>query len=250
VKQDIVIISRFTEHFKKVYDALLDYNMSISHFENTDEVKARLLKSSPAFLLLDFTIPGGDYFFKEFVYCYVRPKPFVIVSAEYPNGTARAAMLRRGADACVESPVIADEVLAVIEAAFRRERQGSWVQRGSLLPCIKYRDLEIDPLRRHVTMYGEPVALAAKEYTVLHFLATNAGKVLTKKEIYCAVWKENYDPKGTHVSDQISSLRRKLRLSNKDTDYIQTVFGVGYRFGMLVQNTALSDPVGRILTNS
>ena len=76
--------------------------------------------------------------------------------------------------------------------------------------------------------------LTRKEYDVLHFLAKHIGNVMTKEEIYIAVWKDRYNPKMTHVSDQISSLRHKLGLSSKDTNYIQTVVGVGYRFGRAV----------------
>lgn len=84
---------------------------------------------------------------------------------------------------------------------------------------------------RMVTMRGETVILTRKEYEVLCFLAKKAGTVLTKEEIYCAVWKSSYDPNSTNVADQISSLRFKLGLDRKDTTYIQTVIGVGYRFG-------------------
>lgn len=89
----------------------------------------------------------------------------------------------------------------------------------------------IDPLRRTVTMKDIQVALTAKEFDVLHVLAYHAGKVLTKEKIYKAVWGGEYNPSSTHVSDQISSIRRKLCLDSKCTCYIQTVIGVGYRFG-------------------
>ena len=83
-------------------------------------------------------------------------------------------------------------------------------------------------------MRDELIALTAKEFDVLYFLASHIGTVLTKEKIYNAVWREQYNPKGTHVSDQISSIRQKLGLSSKDMVYIQTVIGVGYRFGTLI----------------
>lgn len=57
------------------------------------------------------------------------------------------------------------------------------------------------------------------------------GTVLTKEEVYRAVWKSSYNPNSTNVEDQISSLRFKLGLKRKDTTYIQTVIGIGCRFG-------------------
>lgn len=83
-------------------------------------------------------------------------------------------------------------------------------------------------------MRGIPIVLTRKEYDILYTLATHIGNVMTKEEIYTAVWKDDYVPKMTNVPDQISSLRRKLGLSRKDTSYIQTVIGIGYRFGTLI----------------
>lgn len=80
-------------------------------------------------------------------------------------------------------------------------------------------------------MRGKPVSLTHKEYEVLCFLADHAGVALTKEEIFRAVWKSSYAPNSTNVADQISSLRCKLGLDRKDITYIQTVIGVGYRFG-------------------
>ena len=64
----------------------------------------------------------------------------------------------------------------------------------------------------------------------LLLLASKAGTALTKEEIYEAVWNASRDYMGTQVSDHIFTLRRKLGLDKKDQGYIQTVFGVGYRF--------------------
>ena len=68
-----------------------------------------------------------------------------------------------------------------------------------------------------VTMRGEPVSLTRKEYQVLSLLADHAGTILTKEEIYRAVWRAEYEPKSTNVSDQISSLQSKLGLVGTPT---------------------------------
>ena len=234
MKQDIVIVAHCTERFENVYTALLNNKMKVTHFGNTDDAKARLIVNSPAFVLLDYEIEGGDFFLKEIMNRYLWPRPFIIVSANFLDGKARAAMLRRGADACVDRPVIAGEVIAVIESVLRRGKQNAWNYRGVLESCIEYKELKIDPLRHQVTMRRKAVELTAKEFDVLYYLAGHCGMVLTKKEIFEAVWKNEYNPQSTNVSDQISSLRQKLGLSSKDTTYIQTVIGVGYRYGVLI----------------
>ena len=90
--------------------------------------------------------------------------------------------------------------------------------------------MTINKSLRTVTMRGKQVLLTRKEYDVLCVLISHIGKVLTKEEIYETVWNADRDYMGTQVSDHIFNLRRKLKLDKKDQNYIQTVFGVGYRF--------------------
>ena len=232
MKRDISIITDQMERAADVLDFLLRQGIKALHFNNIHDAKAGLVSHSPAFLLLDFTIKEASSFLAELFECYPKPYPYVIVSANFSSGKSRAAMLRKGADACVDNPMVAEEILAVIETVLRREQRNA--QQGELLSCVEYKDLRVDPLHRTVTMRGELIDLTAKEFDVLYFLASHIGSVQTKKEIYNAVWKERYDPKGTHVSDQISSIRQKLGLSSKDKVYIETMIGVGYRFGTLI----------------
>lgn len=124
----------------------------------------------------------------------------------------------------------ADEILKVINAVLRRERKIARLHIGRLLPCINYKDLSIDPLRRTVQMRKETVELTEKEFDILHLLAFHSGNVLTREEIYESVWKRACGSSAASVSGHIFSLRKKLGLDPKDKDYIQTVFGVGYRF--------------------
>ena len=97
-------------------------------------------------------------------------------------------------------------------------------------PQIRHGELSIDLLRHTVTMRDEPVSLTVKEFDILHFLASYPGIVFTKSQIYERVWEEDFKFASTSVSDHISSLRQKLGLNARDGRYIQTVFGVGYRF--------------------
>ena len=131
----------------------------------------------------------------------------------------------------MEKPVDAEEVLAIVNAALRRaERLARLEGPFPSAPQIRHGELSIDPLRHTVTMREEPVSLTVKEFDILHFLASYPGIVFTKAQIYERVWREDFSIASTSVSDHISSLRQKLGLNAKDGRYIQTVFGVGYRF--------------------
>lgn len=222
MKKDLMLISRMSTHLMEVHNALQDFNITALHAENAYDAKAGLGIHSPAFVLLDFDIKGADFLLSEIAFGSHVPRPYIMVAAVYANGNDRAAMLKRGADYCIDKPINAHEVLAVIGTVLRRNRQTN---------LIEFKELTINLSRKVVIMRGEPVALTRKEYEVLCLLAKHAGTILTKEEIYRAVWRAEYDPKGTNVSDQISSLRSKLGLSRRDTDYIRTVIGVGYRFG-------------------
>lgn len=230
MKQDIVLVCRKTEHTIHVCDFLRDHYIDSVIIENAEDLKAELSSHSPAFLLLDFGNKGNENLFSKLSISTMRPLPYIIIADAFPDGAARAAVLERGADACVETPLIAEEVLAVINAVLRREQRIARLKLGRALPRMKHKELVIDPMRRTVEMRDEPVHLTVKEFDVLFLLASKAGTALTKEEIYEAVWNADRDYMGTQVSDHIFTLRRKLGLGKKDQAYIQTVFGVGYRF--------------------
>lgn len=221
-KENLILISERLIHFTETYNHLHYSNLDVVQIENAYHVKAGLLMHSPAFILLDFDIKGAKSLLQKIAMGQWTPQPYVMVAAESADGNDRAEMLRLGADICIDWPINAEEVLAVIHAAKRRHGR---------FPNIEYKELSIDTVSRTVTMRGKQAKLTRKEYEVLLVLANHAGTVLTKEEIYCAVWKNTYDPNSTNVVDQISSLRSKLNLSRWDNTYIHTVIGVGYRFG-------------------
>ena len=85
-------------------------------------------------------------------------------------------------------------------------------------------------MRHTVTIRDKPVSLTVKEFDILLFLSSYPGIVFTKAQIYEQVWEKNFKFASTSVPDHISSLHQKLGLNARDGRYIQTVFGVGYRF--------------------
>lgn len=223
MKNDLMLISGMSQHLMEVYNALRLSKITVTHAENAHDANAGLGIHSPAFVLLDFDIKGADFLLSDIAFGQRVPRPYIMVAAVYANGNDRAAMLKRGADHCVDAPINAHEVLAVVNSVLRR--------RSKQAHMFRHKDMVINKSCRMVTMHGEPVPLTRKEYQVLCFLADYAETILTKEEIYCAVWDTEYDSKSTNISDQIYSLRCKLGLSSKDTDYIRTVIGVGYCFG-------------------
>ena len=88
----------------------------------------------------------------------------------------------------------------------------------------------IDKENRIVSMNGIVVDLTGKEFDLIFFLASNKGRVYTKKQIYTKVWEEEYAFDDNNIMSFISKLRKKIEPDPEHPFYIQTVRGVGYRF--------------------
>lgn len=91
-------------------------------------------------------------------------------------------------------------------------------------------DLVIDPRARSVRRAGQPVALTPKEFDILYFLARNRGEVFTKEQIYQAVWEGDYMLDDSNIMAFIRKLRKKIEPNPDAPEYIQTIWGIGYRF--------------------
>ncbi len=97
-------------------------------------------------------------------------------------------------------------------------------------PRMSFPGLEIIQNRRQVFQDGEEVNLTRKEYSTLVFFASNPGIVLTRTQIFEAVWNMDSDSCHSSVVNVIYNLRKKIEPDSKNPTYIKTVLGVGYKF--------------------
>ncbi len=95
---------------------------------------------------------------------------------------------------------------------------------------LTYAGLEIDPEGRCITTAAGTWELPRREFDVLMLLARHQGRILTKQQIYEAVWQEPYCYDDSNIMAVISRLRKKLESAPDAPQYIQTIKGVGYRF--------------------
>lgn len=133
-----------------------------------------------------------------------------------------------GGDDYITKPFVIEELVARVKAHIRREN------RANISPSniIKIGDIEINKESYEAKKKGEPVVLSTKEFELLSYLMSNAGVVLSKEQIYNAVWKTEYGDIGT-VAVNIKSLRKKLDPEEK---YIITIWGLGYKFVKVINN--------------
>ncbi len=137
----------------------------------------------------------------------------------------RVAGLRAGADDYLTKPYAFAELLARIEALLRRDdRRGAQQAPARLVVG----DLEIDLLARSVTRQGRAIPLGAREFSLLEFLARNAGQVVTRTMMIEKIWNYHFDPGSNVVDVHIGRLRRKIE-EGFGAPILHTVRGAGYK---------------------
>jgi DNA-binding response OmpR family regulator len=135
--------------------------------------------------------------------------------------------LELGADDYVTKPFSLHEFLARVKARLRRQAGGDALVRSE---AIAVGDLVLDPSRQSLTVRERPVALAPKEFSLLHVLMENRGRVVTRQTLLDKVW--GYDFEGEHqtISVHVRWLREKIEIDPNNPQHIITVRSRGYMF--------------------
>ena len=181
----------------------------------------------PDLVLLDLNLPDGD---GSDVCRGLRKDSDVPIVMLTARGTEmdRVLGLELGADDYVVKPFSSRELISRIRAVLRRPRRD--VEGNP--EAMEIGELVIDPGARTVSLSGEPVKLARKEFDLLAQLATHAGQVVTREELMSRVWDVNWFGSTKTLDVHIRTLRRKLRDNSADPRFIETVRGVGFRLLM------------------
>jgi DNA-binding response OmpR family regulator len=140
----------------------------------------------------------------------------------------RVLGLEMGADDYLTKPFSVLELSARVKAIFRRVESLS--QERKPAPVIGAGDLVIDAERRSVSLRGIPVELTAKEFDLLHYFAQSPGRVHTRTQLLDKVWGYSHAGYEHTVNSHINRLRAKIEKNPNEPEYIQTVWGVGYKF--------------------
>ena len=181
-------------------------------------------KDSYSLIILDVMLPDIDGFQILQKIRDTSNIPVLMLTAK-SSEEDKVFGLRLGADDYLTKPFGINELLARVNSLIRR-----YTTFTADIDSISLKDMVIDKLNRTVTVKDIPVLLTGKEFDLLLFLASNKGRVFTKKQIYSQVWEEEYAFDDSNIMSFISKLRKKIEPDPDHPFYILTVRGVGYRF--------------------
>ena len=184
----------------------------------------------PDLMLLDVMLPGYDGLEVTRRVRAHHATPILMLTARSTE-LDKVLGLELGADDYLTKPFSMRELLARVNAVLRRVeliRSRSVAEQASTR--MEFPDLTIDPDAHDVTSQGEQVSLTATEFSLLKLLASNPNRVFSREYLLEEVWGGDVAIFDRTVDSHIQRLRKKLGGTNSPGDYIETVWGVGYRF--------------------
>lgn len=191
---------------------------------------AKALDGDFNLLILDLMLPGVD----GFEICRkVRDEkntPIIMVSAK-KDDIDKIRGLGLGADDYMTKPFSPSELVARVKAHLARYERliGSAVEENKV---VEIRGLKIDTTARRVWINGEEKTFTTKEFDLLTFLASHPNHVHTKDELFSEIWDMESIGDIATVTVHIKKIREKIEYDTSNPQYIETIWGVGYRFKM------------------
>lgn len=205
----------------------IDSKICFSGIEAINE----LGKDEYIMLILDVMMPGLDGFRTLEIVRESSDIPVLMLTAK-DDTSSKVKGLRLGADDYITKPFNTEEFLARVDSLIRRYNMNNKQSKNTenYRESLYFEGLEILPDEYSVKTDKGMIELLPKEFDVLYFCAINQGRILTKKQIYEAVWNESYAFDDNNIMSVISRIRKKIEEDSSNPKYIQTVKGIGYRF--------------------
>lgn len=211
---------------EKDYLELSDFDVTIEH-DGAEGLK-QALSGDYGLIILDLMLPGMD----GFEVCkHIREKkdvPVIMVSAK-KDDIDKIRGLGLGADDYLTKPFSPSELVARVKAHLSRYSRlvGNNAKKNDI---IEIRELKIDKTARRVFIDGVEKPFTTKEFDLLTFLAENPNHVFSKEELFRQIWNMESVGDIATVTVHIKKIREKIEYDTSNPQYIETIWGVGYRF--------------------
>ena len=186
---------------------------------------SRLRSGDYDLLILDLMLPykSGDAVLQELR--SFSSLPVIVISAK-DTVQNKLDLFHMGADDYLTKPFDLDEVLVRVEAVLRRCGSSEAQRAPEILQAGK---LAVDTESKTASVDGQELVLTAKEYGILELLMRYPHKVFSKANLFESIWNEEYACEDNILNVHMSNLRNKLKAADPETEYIKTVWGMGYR---------------------
>ena len=197
--------------------------------ENSGDVGLlRALREEFDLIILDLMLPGVDGFEICRKIRETKNTPIIIVSAK-KDDIDKIRGLGMGADDYMTKPFSPSEMVARVKAHLARYERliSSGMPNNEV---IEIRGIKIDKTARRVWINGEETNFTSKEFDLLTFLAQNPNHVYTKEELFQEIWDMESIGDIATVTVHIKKIREKIEYDTSKPQYIETIWGVGYRF--------------------
>ncbi|KOP72403.1 PhoP family transcriptional regulator [Lysinibacillus sp. FJAT-14745] len=220
VEDDLDISNLISRYLQK-------QNYSVHAAFNGKEALEILTSNDYHLIILDLMLPEINGYTIIEIIRKQKNVPVLIVSAK-SDEIDKIEALDLGADDYITKPFTVGELLARVNAQIRRFvlLNGS---NQELHNMLKFKNLLLNLETYEAFKDDLPIALSAKEFEILRVFIENPNKVFSKPQLYRAIWKDEYLGEDNVIMVQINRLRSKIEDNPSNPDYIQTVWGIGYR---------------------
>jgi DNA-binding response OmpR family regulator len=219
----ILIIEDEPELVRVLQSYLEQAGFTVFSAQRGDSGLAAWEHRQPDLVLLDLNLPGMDGLDVARKIRRRSDTPIIMLTARVEE-TDRLIGLEIGADDYIVKPFSPREVVARVKAVLRR------VGSQQVSNTLRAADLEIDLDAHTVLRSGETIELTPTEFSLLAALAAQPGRVFRRVQLQEASMGTAYEGYDRTIDAHIKNLRAKLEVDPKNPSYIQTVFGIGYRF--------------------
>lgn len=196
------------------------------------ETGVKLAKDQPDLILLDIMMPTMNGFdvcrtIRDDVLC-----PILFLSGRQSESD-RIKGLNLGGDDYIVKPFGLHELLARIDANLRREKRAQYINIEHKRVNLYFGKLSLDVKERTIHINGTMVLLTRREFDIVELLAMHGGQIFDRERIYERIWGYDAEGDAATVVEHIKKIRAKFAFLDPETEYITTVWGIGYRWNKI-----------------
>lgn len=208
-----------------------EQGFDVTYFSDGELARQYLLEESCSLVILDIMLPGCNGLDVCKQVRHEKPELPILMLTSLSGEADRVIGLELGADDYLTKPFSMRECVARVKALLRRSQLAhNDKEEANSAEQLQIAELTLDARSRVVQLGSKPVELTAREFDLLFYLVKNKGRVFSRSQLLDAIWGYSHDGYEHTINTHINRLRNKLKRNEEKADFIQTVWGVGYKF--------------------